>query len=95
MLRYTDTRFSLACRVHEKFCALTDKTKGPKLEAHFTGEVRDKTADLVEGKWNCIHHDVHSAGYALGPSNILAGVSSNTEVWGGFMRVLGRLCTEE
>ena len=63
----------------EKLCALTDKIKGLKLEVDFTEEMRDNTADLVEEKWNSIPVDV----------------SSKTEVWDGFMRVLGGLCTKE
>ena len=71
------------------------KYHGLKLEAGITEEIRDEIVALVEGKWNYIHHDVHSAGYTLEPSNILVDVSSNTEVWNGFMRVLDRLCTKE
>ena len=95
MFRYTDTRSSPACRVYEEICALTGKIRGLKLEADFTEEMRDKTADLVEEKWNYIQHGVHSAGYALDPPIILVGISSNTEVLDGFMRVLDRLCTKE
>ena len=68
---------------------------GLKLEAGFTGAIRDTVAAKVEERWTYIHHDVHAAGYALDPSNILVDVSENEEVWGGFMRILDRLCTKE
>ena len=93
MLRYTDTRFSLACRVYEKFSTLCDKVKGLKLEAGFSKAMRGEVLEIVEAKWEYIHHDVHAAGYALDPSNILVDISANTEVWDGFMNVLDRLCT--
>ena len=94
-LRYTDTRFSLACRVYEKFSDLQAKVEALELGAGFTEDDRNTVISSICGRWNNVHHPVHAAGYALDPENIMCDVPSDGEVWAGFVEVLDRLLTAE
>ena len=94
-LRYTDTRFSLACRVYEGFSNLQGKVEGLTLGEGFTETIRKEVVGIICEKWDKVHHMVHAAGYALDPSNLKVNVSANAEVWSGFIEVLDRLLTKE
>ena len=94
-LRYTDTRFSLACRVYEGFSDLQEKVAALGQGSGFTEDDRDIVASIICGRWDDAHHAVHAAGYLLGPENIGTDVTEKqetfTELQEGFDEVLGRL----
>ena len=90
-LRYTDTRFSLACRVYEGFSDLQEKVAALELGDGFTGELQQEVVGFIFQRWQAVHHIVHAAGYALDPDNIKVNISANKEVWDGFNAVLDRL----
>ena len=94
-LRYTDTRFSLACRIYEKFSDISGKIAALPLTDGFTEDLQSKVMDIVTEKWNEVHHVIHAAGYALDPTNIKVDISSNPELWDGFTKVLDRLLSPE
>ena len=94
-LRYTDTRFSLACRIYEGFSNLSNKVEKLELGDGFTEEIRAQVIGIITSRWTDVHHDVHAAGYMLDPTNIKVDVSSNKELNDGFERVLSRLLSKE
>ena len=94
-LRYTDTRFSLACRVYEGFSNLQRKVENLELGAGFDGDVQSQVVTIITERWDAVHHPVHAAGYMLDPSNIKVDVSGNKELNDGFAEVLRRLLTKD
>ena len=90
-LRYTDTRFSLACRVYEKFSDLQKAVEKTVLEHGLVQHDIDTISSFITSRWNDVHAEVHAAGYVLDPDNRTVDCKANAEIWEGFMQILRRL----
>ena len=90
-LRYTDTRFSLACRVYEKFSDLQKAVEQTVLEHGLVQDDLDTISACITSRWNEVHAPVHAAGYVLDPDNRTVDCKANAEIWEGFLQILRRL----
>ena len=90
-LRYTDTRFSLACRVYEKFSDLQKAIEKTVPQHGLEQDDIDTISTCITKRWNDVHAAVHAAGYVLDPDNRTVDCKANKEIWDGFLLIMRRL----
>ena len=74
LLRVTDRRDSLMCRVYDGFFMLVQDLEQLKTDPAFVSEDDQSLLDTVishtNERWDYVHHDIHGAGYCLDPTNL-------------------------